>query len=141
VFPIPPGVHWHDAMPKVLPEERVSGVGSRVSGEDNKRLPGSSRNPKPDTRNPSPPTLGRLVFARPAEKKAAKPKREKKPKLKNDPRLVAAARELRDRWLEQINADPSGLLSAGKYNVSRALPADAAPMRTTLRLPPPQAAA
>jgi hypothetical protein len=49
-----------------------------------------------------------------------KPKREKQPKLKNDPKHVAAARELRDRYLEQFN---SGLLlgesSQGKYAVGR----------------------
>jgi len=41
--------------------------------------------------------------------------------VKNDPRLVAAARELRDRWLEQVNATP--VLSQGKYDVSRQLEA------------------
>jgi hypothetical protein len=35
-------------------------------------------------------------------------------KLKNDPKLVAAAWELRDRWLEQVNADPPALLSQGE---------------------------
>ena len=65
-----------------------------------------------------------------------RPKREKKnsgapavskqpkPRLKNDPKLVAKARELRDRYLEQFN---SGLLlPGGKYAVGRALPAPAA---------------
>jgi hypothetical protein len=47
----------------------------------------------------------------------AKPRRESRPKLKNDPKLVAAARELRDRWLEQVNATP--VLAQGKYDVSR----------------------
>jgi hypothetical protein len=31
--------------------------------------------------------------------------------VKNDPKLVAAARELRDRWLERVNPDP---LPAGR---------------------------
>jgi hypothetical protein len=52
----------------------------------------------------------------------AKPKREpREPRAKVtiDPKYVAAARELRDRYLEQIN---SGLLlPAGKYDVSRLL--------------------
>jgi hypothetical protein len=49
--------------------------------------------------------------------RAAKPRREK---VKADPAHVAAARELRDRYLEQFN---SGLvLPAGKYEVSRQLP-------------------
>ena len=46
-------------------------------------------------------------------------------KPKNDPRLVAAARELRDRWLEYAAAHP-GLLEQGntaarRYDVGRAL--------------------
>ena len=34
------------------------------------------------------------------------------------PDLTAAARELRDRWLEQVNSGPMAL-PAGKYDVSR----------------------
>jgi hypothetical protein len=41
---------------------------------------------------------------------------------KNDPKLVAAARELRDRYLEQINANQ--LASQGKYDVSRGMPVE-----------------
>jgi hypothetical protein len=48
-----------------------------------------------------------------------KPKRQPRPKVKNDPRLVAAARELRDRWLERVNADTSAVLGEAKYDVSR----------------------
>ena len=43
--------------------------------------------------------------------------------MKNDPGHVAAARELRDRWLEKVNADPSPLPSGGKYDVSKELTA------------------
>jgi hypothetical protein len=46
--------------------------------------------------------------------KSAKPKREK---VKADPKHVAAARELRDRYLEQFNA--GRVLPAGKYEVAR----------------------
>src|SRR5690348_10512099 len=35
--------------------------------------------------------------------------------------LRTAARELRDRWMERVDADPSLLMPAGKYEVSRAL--------------------
>ncbi len=52
--------------------------------------------------------------------KGAKAKREPKPKVKNDPKLVAAARELRDRWLEQVNREGFAL-PGGKYDVSREL--------------------
>ena len=63
--------------------------------------------------------LGGLRFAAPAPPKTEKPKRVKvkPPRQKNDPRHVAAARELRDRYLEQFN---SGLvLTGGKYEVAR----------------------
>ena len=86
---------------------------------------------------------GALWFApAPAPELEPKPKREPKPKVKvkNDPRLVAAARELRDRWLERVNADPSALSSRGKYDVARAIAderenADALPAATVRLLP------
>ncbi|MDY7109726.1 MAG: hypothetical protein SYC29_13910, partial [Planctomycetota bacterium] len=84
------------------------------------RLPCGGR-VKKDAAGPAAPSrpAGGLWFAPPAE---PKPKRQKRPKQKNDPRYVAAARELRDRYLEQMNA---GLLlppaAQGKYDVSRAL--------------------
>ncbi|MGB7161483.1 MAG: hypothetical protein WBD40_25715 [Tepidisphaeraceae bacterium] len=128
VLPIPPGTHWSEAKPLVLPgENRVSGIGGRVSGGEKKRLPGSTRNPKPETRTPSPkpgPLSGALFFAPPAPQRSAakqKPAREKKPKAKNDPKLVSAARELRDRYLEHVN-DRMVIAADGKYDVSRALP-------------------
>lgn len=52
--------------------------------------------------------------------KATKPS-AKRPTKKHDPKYLAAARELRDRYLEQVNC---GLLrpgGAGKYEVSRSL--------------------
>ena len=50
---------------------------------------------------------------------APKPRRAPKPRAKNDPKHVAAARELRDRYLEHVNADPSALMIEAKYDVSR----------------------
>jgi hypothetical protein len=68
-------------------------------------------------------------FAPPLAPKPVKPKREPRRKVKNDPKLVSAARELRDRWLEQVNSDPSALESRGKYEVTRQLgAAPAGPM-------------
>src|SRR3954464_10775715 len=53
VLPIPPGTHWSDAKPLILPgQERVPGPRSRVPGEKQKHLPGTSRNPRPETRDP-----------------------------------------------------------------------------------------
>ena len=39
--------------------------------------------------------------------------------MKNDPMLIAAARELRDRWLEQVNREGLPLEVRGKYDVAR----------------------
>jgi hypothetical protein len=51
-----------------------------------------------------------------------KPKRAPSaPRPKNDPRHVAAARELRDRWLEEVNAERYLPRAQGKYDVSRAI--------------------
>jgi hypothetical protein len=52
-----------------------------------------------------------------------KPKRPRMPRQKNDPKYVAAARELRDRYLEQVNADRLLPAAHGKYDVSRQLEA------------------
>jgi hypothetical protein len=77
-----------------------------------------------------------------AKAKPATRERVPRPKAKNDPKLVAAARELRDRWLEHVNADPSVMLSAGKYDIARALGSTnfvASPASAPL-LPAPKAA-
>jgi len=65
-----------------------------------------------------------LVNEQRVEQAKPEPKPLAKPAAKIDPKLVAAARELRDRWLEHVNSNP--LLSNGKYDVSRALPGDGA---------------
>ena len=114
VFPIPPGTHWSDAKPIILPG---------AANEAPKQLPA------PRERKSKTPVFprysiigGGLRFATP-EPVVEKPKREKRKATKNDPKLVAAARELRDRWLERINEDPTVLLSQGKYEVCKALTA------------------
>jgi hypothetical protein len=57
------------------------------------------------------------------------------PKQKNDPRHIAAARELHDRWLEQVNAGTIQLEGAGKYDVGRRL--EAAPIPSVQLMPMP----
>ncbi len=52
----------------------------------------------------------------PEAKIANSPKAERVKRV-CDPRLVSAARELRDRWLEQVNGTP--LIRQGKYEISR----------------------
>ncbi|HLL88247.1 MAG TPA: hypothetical protein VK324_02995 [Tepidisphaeraceae bacterium] len=73
-------------------------------------------------RRPAPPRSAWPASAPPpppAPAAAEKPKTTKKPKQKNAPHLVDAARELRDRWLEDVNAGRFLIEPAGKYDVAR----------------------
>jgi hypothetical protein len=129
VLPIPPGKHWSDEMPRILPKEQLPVPSGQFPEKKrvSKRLLATG-NSQLATR----PALGRLCFA-PPKPVIEKPKREKRAKVKNDPKLVAAARELRDRWLERVNSDPLALPSHGKYEVSKEL---SAPLpKETLQLP------
>ena len=122
VLPIPPGTHWSEAVPLVLPgaEDATS-----TAEPTPRRRAAKPKSPAPP---PVPMTIrsGGLRFTAPAPDPVAvpteKPKREPKVREKNDPRLIAAARELRDRWLERVGAEPWLLESAGKYDVRRVLP-------------------
>jgi hypothetical protein len=90
--------------------------------EELKKLDG----PKPKRAKTVPaPTSRRLTFAPVKPPKAERQPREKTQKQKNDPRLVAAARELKDRWLERLNGGDEHILPMGKYDVARVLPANA----------------
>jgi hypothetical protein len=126
VFPIPPGTKWWDAKPIVLPSS-VGGVGDPALLGTGSATP-STEGPKRRAKAEAPAVAkkpqrlsGGLMFAAPAPvlEKAQKKPREKRPKVKNDPRLVSAARELRDRWLEKVNDEPELLAGAGKYEVAR----------------------
>ena len=57
------------------------------------------------------------------EVEPVKPQREGKPRQVNDPAHVAAARELRDKYLEQLNSQRLLPSAQGKYDVSRQLDA------------------
>jgi hypothetical protein len=133
VLPIPPATHWQDAKPVILPAPAAN-------TDEPKRLPTPRQKKSPKLRaiEPAVITAGGLRLVAPDEvAPVPKPKPEPKPKVtgpafgseaqapgersrrKNDPRHVAAARELRDRWLEQVNATP--LVTQAKYDVSRQL--------------------
>jgi hypothetical protein len=119
VLPIPPGTHWSEAKPLVLPGLEVGE--SAVKALLAKRV----RKPKKElvVVNPRAIAAGGLRFAITApsvieEKVEIK---EKKARQKNDPRLVAAARELKDRWLEEINSGRYLPMGNGKYEVSRGI--------------------
>jgi hypothetical protein len=124
VLPIPPGTHWSDAKPIVLPQESA---GTKVLIAENKtrskRIP--SQHSELATQNsPAPRALGGWSFTPPApakRKKNAGGALTPRKKVKNDPKLVAAARELRDRWLEKVNQEGYQLEGRGKYEVSRAI--------------------
>jgi hypothetical protein len=157
VLPIPPGKHWSDELPFVLPGV-VPGIGSVNA------LPCHSReggNPDDVAGSPAPHARGRrkanpvappvpagpkrgLWFATvgdadaksaeqaetPTPNSKPKPKRERR---RNDPKLIAAAREWRDRYLEQVNAGlilPGGGTN-GKYDVSRQLEAAPSTLKQT----------
>jgi N-acetylglutamate synthase-like GNAT family acetyltransferase len=134
VFPIPPGTHWSDAKPIILPET------THATSEEPKRLP----EPRPKRIEPAPARPATLQErsglrfgsatpspSAPGEKRP----REKREKVKNNPTYVAAARELRDRWLERANNDPSLFPTGGKYNVGRVLTEQAQPMQISPAMP------
>ena len=52
------------------------------------------------------------------------------PVVKVDPRFVKLNRELRDRYLERLNAEPNALPRLGKYDATRVLPGMSAEVET-----------
>jgi hypothetical protein len=128
VLPIPPGKHWGDEMPVLLPKESLVIGPSSLAKDKGQRTRDKGPAPKPAPREPLTTAMTGMRFAQPAAapEKVEKPKRAPRTKVKSDPKLVAAARELRDRWLEHVNSGGEQLVSRGKYEVSRALPAPTA---------------
>jgi len=141
VIPIPPGTHWRDFKPLLLPKSEPVPV-----------VPKSL----PPTRPPAPaiPVARKMAIVRsqskhlgglppgkaavmtsggiryidrgdyvpevvPETPKAKRPPRA--PAAKHDPKDIAAARELRDRYLEEFNSGKYLPGSQGKYDVSRAI--------------------
>lgn len=148
VFPIPEGVHWRETKPIVLPEDRGSS-GEEQSQLPARTRRALSRTPfcragaagQPDTRDPtlsrdpnmkailvggriryvprSIPAQARIHPAPAAPQPAPPPKPPRKPAPKNDPRHVAMARELRDRYLEYINSGNPLPLPPPRYGITR----------------------
>jgi hypothetical protein len=140
VLPIPPGTHWSDAKPAVLPgmDEALKAL-AVAEAENTPRPPKSrdlkSRDPKsrdlksksaaavsrPPSRGvwvaPPPPTKEQIAAAKKEKAKQKAPRT----RMKNDPKLVAAAREFRDRYLEEVNSGRFLPPSNGKYDISRQL--------------------
>ncbi|HZN65505.1 MAG TPA: hypothetical protein VFB66_09400, partial [Tepidisphaeraceae bacterium] len=111
VLPIPPGTGWREVEPLVLPDVARA---PRPCLEDKRKRMGGAPMPRQTGI-----AAGGLRFAAPKVVETPKP-REPRAKAKADPKLVAAARELRDRWLERVNAVE--VVSGGKYDVGRSLP-------------------
>ncbi|HEX3357504.1 MAG TPA: GNAT family N-acetyltransferase [Tepidisphaeraceae bacterium] len=128
VLPIPPGVHWSDAKPVILPGEEST----KLEARNSKQIATTrERVPRSKIQNERAPVkaLGGWGFVPPKPDKSRRAERKTtervpRPKVKNDPRLIAAARELRDCWLEKANSDGLLLESRGKYEVSRPIETD-----------------
>jgi GNAT superfamily N-acetyltransferase len=137
VFPIPPGVRWQDVT--AVAEAGSKDEGRRLKDERKAKKPSGP----PSSFIPQPSSLPTKVaiFVRgkikyvdrpcgvpvtpPATAVAAKPatvKRVKTPAPKIDPTFLVKARELRDRYLEEVNNGRHRPAAAnGKYDVSRAI--------------------
>jgi hypothetical protein len=110
-------------MPRILPVEQSA------EAPNPKQISGPRG--KAQKKVPLVPKRRFVLFGPPSandqpEPVVEKPKPVKKPKRRNDPKFVAAARELRDRWLEHANAHPEALgdSTTAKYQISRAIEAD-----------------
>ena len=127
VFPIPPGKHWSDEMPRILPAEATL----KLEARSTKEIP----NPKSKVQNEKPvqSTLGGWGFSAPAPPKAQRTRPKRTQHMKNDPALVAKTRQLRDRYLESVNAGRMLPQTDAKYQVSKAL---RAPEQAASRLLP-----
>lgn len=162
IFPIPPGTTWQDAKPVVLPENVRPVEEPKVLTLPDGR-PVRARPVQPQATQAAkmavvrsasrhlqglPPgkaaviTGGRIRYidradaAPEPEAVKEKPKREPKPKVKHDAKAVAFVRELRDRYLEQVNDGAYALPDAGKYAVGL-LPLHQQGNRDPRRLPAP----
>jgi GNAT superfamily N-acetyltransferase len=162
VLPIPRGTHWRDVMPLVLPGMPAAvepapltlpgGAPVRARPEQpklsaaqkaaiqriqSKHLKGVPLGKKAIITASGIKYVDRTDYVAetdaPEELAApVKPKRTLKPRQKSDPKHIAAARELRDRYLEQINRGAFVPQIQGRYDVSRQL----APTPTTVSVKP-----
>jgi hypothetical protein len=167
VLPIPPGTHWRDAKPLVLPgitpepqepelpKTLPGGAPVTARPEQMKLTPEQAKAAREKklqvVRSASSHLQGcppgkaavfgaggvkyveRADYVPPEEEKPqAKPKRPRKPRQKHDPKQVKMCRELRDRYLDALQAGrilpPS---SDAKYEVARQL--EAGPCDSTIR--------
>jgi hypothetical protein len=136
VLPIPPGVGWRDVMPRMLPQEgddRRDAEDAEKKGKHGRAARSTGKavvSSKPPVRavvqfgppgmEPMPMVTKTNEAASDALAKTAKREKPKRARRKCDPKIVAAARELRDRWLDAVNAGQANVpLAVGKYEVCR----------------------
>jgi len=128
VLPIPPDRHWSEEMPVVLPGMESGNADAPALPPAGGAKPKREKKPKVVARvRPNAISRGGLRFSpvRAAEALKAvnpKPEKPKREKQKNDPRLLAFAREARDLFIDAVNS--GNLLPSGtepKYDVSRQL--------------------
>ena len=155
VLPIPLGQHWSAARPIVLPrseqpalpaveevEVEKDGVRQYADGveeRDGELWRGGKRLKTIDEVRPKTDLGGMWFMPEDVEIVKEKPKplrkrRKAKPakaRATNDPALVAFVRDLRDAWLEEVNARGDLSADAGRYDVSRLPP----PRRSVGELP------
>ena len=121
VFPIPPGVHWKDVRAFEIPRDAQPALDAPAGERVARAKPKAVVAPKPrwapmggfrfESTEPAGPSKHRMPKAKPL-------------RAKIDPKYFRAARELRDRWLERVNAGRAELsASCGKYDVARAIAA------------------
>jgi hypothetical protein len=140
VLPIPHGTHWRDAKPIFLPGMQPASQPALPPTRERKPFVPRIQPVVSPSRflKETPPGKAAVVtggklryldrgdYVPPPEPE--KPKRQPKPRTKTDPKLIAAVRELRDRWLEQMNAGEF-VLADGRYDVARIEAQSPAPQR------------
>jgi hypothetical protein len=137
VFPIPEGVHWRDVRAVEVPGVKQIPVSPPSPGGAAARSNARRAATTPCLRGEKKPSLrpmGGFRFQSEVVAEARlKPAKQNKPAAtggamaKIDPKYLNAARELRDRWMEHVNARGTSLGSPAKYEIARTLPGKALP--------------
>ena len=159
-FPIPPGTHWSEVEAAAVP--MVDADGNAVKALPAAKKPRRKAKPKveapamekvtvcvsgkvrtierPVNATPFAPTMAPTPAPAPPPVETTELAKAEEPKevVKVDPRFVKLNRELRDRYLEHLNAEPELLPMLGKYDATRSLPraspaVEAAPLRIEAR--------
>lgn len=133
VLPIPhaignrgTGMKWDDDLPILTPSQSQEKTAEPKPAESKPRAKAKMKTPEPALHGRPMVHYGapEMRLQPPAKEVAAKPEKKRIVSVprKCDPVLIAKARELRDKWLEQINSGGIALPSP-KYDVAKALPA------------------